>query len=179
MHNVYLRPEDVRAYRKDGHFPDGTVLVKEITNVSSDKLTTGHSSWSTDVKLWFVMIKDSKGRFPGNDLWGDGWGWALFMAKEPCATWRLTTRPIVCHATFRPRRTTGSRGRLPDSRRPHPGPMKRILDRRINSRSSSGPNSRAGCNMGDRLRMIGEHVARYGSATVPGGFLEVSRGERN
>ena len=83
MHNVYARPEDVRAYRKDGHFPDGTVLVKEITNVSSDKLTTGHSSWSTDDKVWFVMIKDSKGRFPGNDLWGDGWGWALFKANEP------------------------------------------------------------------------------------------------
>ena len=37
----------------------------------------------TDIKIWFVMIKDSKGRFPGNDLWGDGWGWALFEAKEP------------------------------------------------------------------------------------------------
>jgi len=24
------------------------------------------------------MIKDSKGRFAGNPLWGDGWGWALF-----------------------------------------------------------------------------------------------------
>ena len=83
MHNVYAPLEDIRAYRKDGRFPDGAVLVKEITKVSSDKLTTGQSSWSTDVKLWFVMIKDSKGRFPGNDLWGDGWGWALFMAKEP------------------------------------------------------------------------------------------------
>ena len=29
------------------------------------------------------MIKDAKGRFPGNDLWGDGWGWALFEAKDP------------------------------------------------------------------------------------------------
>ena len=83
MHNVYSRPEDIRAYRENGKFPDGAVLVKEITKVSSDKLTTGQSSWSTDDKVWFVMIKDSKGRFPGNDLWGDGWGWALFEAKEP------------------------------------------------------------------------------------------------
>jgi len=29
------------------------------------------------------MVKDSKGRFPKNDLWGDGWGWALFEAKDP------------------------------------------------------------------------------------------------
>ena len=83
MHNVYSRPEDIRAYRENGKFPDGAVLVKEITKVSSDKLTTGQSSWSTDDKVWFVMIKDSKGRFPGNDLWGDGWGWALFEAKDP------------------------------------------------------------------------------------------------
>jgi hypothetical protein len=83
MHNVFAPLDDIRAYRKDGKFPDGAVLVKEITNVSSDKLTTGQASWSTDNKVWFVMIKDSKGRFPGNDLWGDGWGWALFNANEP------------------------------------------------------------------------------------------------
>ena len=75
--------EDVHAYRRDGKFPDGSVLVKEVTSVGSAKLTTGQSHWATDTKLWFVMIKDSKGRFPGNDLWGDGWGWALFLAKEP------------------------------------------------------------------------------------------------
>ena len=83
MHVVYARPEDVRAYRRDGKFPDGATLVKEVTRVGSEKLTTGQSHWATDIKLWFVMIKDAKGRFPGNDLWGDGWGWALFLAKEP------------------------------------------------------------------------------------------------
>jgi hypothetical protein len=83
MHNVYARAEDVRAYRREGKFPDGAVLVKEITNVGSDKLTTGQSTWSTNIKIWFVMVKDAKGRFPGNDLWGEGWGWALFEAKDP------------------------------------------------------------------------------------------------
>ena len=83
IHNVYARAEDVQAYRHDGRFADGAVLVKEITDVSSDKLTTGESSWSTKTKVWFVMVKDAKGRFPGNDLWGDGWGWALFQAKDP------------------------------------------------------------------------------------------------
>ena len=107
MHNVYARPEDVRAYRRDGKFPDGAVLVKEVTRVGSEKLTTGQSNWPTDMKLWFVMIKDAKGRFPGNDLWGDGWGWALFMAKEPRATSRPTIRPTASCATFQPKRTTG------------------------------------------------------------------------
>jgi hypothetical protein len=83
MHNVYARPEDVQAYRRDGKFPDGSVLVKDVTHVDSAKLTTGESHWTSDIKIWFVMIKDSKGRFPDNDLWGDGWGWALFEAKEP------------------------------------------------------------------------------------------------
>src|SRR3954465_12786898 len=83
MHNVYARPEDVQAFRRDGKFPDGATLVKEVTKVGSEKLTTGQSTWTKDVKIWFVMVKDSKGRFPKNDLWGDGWGWALFEAKNP------------------------------------------------------------------------------------------------
>jgi hypothetical protein len=99
MHNVFAAHEDIQAYQREGKFPDGAVLVKEITNVGSDNLTTGHPSWSTDVKSWFVMIKDAKGRFPKNDLWGDGWGWALFEAKDPkrnVAT-NFRTDCIPCH----------------------------------------------------------------------------------
>jgi cytochrome c len=83
LHGVYARPEDVQAYRRDGKFPDGAVLVKDVTSVGSDKLTTGQATRATDIKIWFVMIKDAKGRFPKNDLWGDGWGWALYEAKDP------------------------------------------------------------------------------------------------
>ena len=99
MHNVFTKPEAIQAYRRDGKFPDGAVLVKEITNADAAKLTTGESSWSTDTKVWFVMIKDSKGRFPGNHLWGDGWGWALFKADDPkknVAT-DFKTDCITCH----------------------------------------------------------------------------------
>jgi len=99
LHDVYSRPEDVQAYRRDGKFPDGAVLVKDITNVASDKLSTGQATRATDVKIWFVMVKDAKGRFPKNDLWGDGWGWALFEAKDPkknVAT-DYTTDCKVCH----------------------------------------------------------------------------------
>ena len=83
LHNVYTRPEDIQAYRKDGKFPDGAVLMKDVTSVASEKLTTGQATWAKDIKIWFVMVKDAKGRFPKNDLWGDGWGWALFEAKDP------------------------------------------------------------------------------------------------
>src|SRR4051794_17013347 len=99
MHNVYARAEDIQAFRRDGKFPDGATLVKEITNVSADKLTTGESSWSTDNKIWFVMVKDAKGRFPGNDLWRNCWGWALFKADKPAqnVATDYKTDCLTCH----------------------------------------------------------------------------------
>jgi hypothetical protein len=83
MHDVYTPRETITAYNKTGKFPDGAVLVKEVRNSKSDRMTTGHSAWSTDIKIWFVMIKDQQERFENNDHWGDGWGWALFEAKDP------------------------------------------------------------------------------------------------
>src|SRR5215471_235895 len=51
MHNVYARLEDIQAYRRDGKFPDGAVLVKDITSVGSERLTTGQATRSADVKI--------------------------------------------------------------------------------------------------------------------------------
>ena len=82
LHGTYTRREDLAAFLKDGKFPDGAVLVKEVRSTSNSKLTTGEAAYGADIKVWFVMIKDSKGRFPENELWGDGWGWALFEGKD-------------------------------------------------------------------------------------------------
>ena len=82
LHGTYTRPEDLDAFLKDGKFPDGAVLVKEVRSTSNSKLTTGEATYGADIKVWFVMIKDSKGRFPENELWGDGWGWGLFEGKD-------------------------------------------------------------------------------------------------
>src|SRR5262245_52881961 len=35
LHEVYASPGVVEAYRKDGHFPDGSILVKEVYQVKS------------------------------------------------------------------------------------------------------------------------------------------------
>lgn len=45
--------------------------------------TTGKNiSYATEsVKQWFVMIKDTKNRFPKNKNWGDGWGWGWALFK--------------------------------------------------------------------------------------------------
>jgi len=83
MHYTYASPGTAEAYRKTGRFPDGTVLVKEVFATSHAQLTTGDAHWAEGTKVWFVMIKDDKGRFPGNPLWGDGWGWALFKSDAP------------------------------------------------------------------------------------------------
>ena len=81
-HDVYTQPESLEAYRKTGKFPDGAVVVKEVRKIETAYMTTGPVTWAGDEVLWFVLIKDAKGRFPGNKNWGEGWGWALFNAGE-------------------------------------------------------------------------------------------------
>jgi hypothetical protein len=83
MHYTYASPGTAEYYRKTGKFADGTVLVKETFATDHAQMTTGDAHWATKTIVWFVMIKDDKGRYPGNPLWGDGWGWALFKADAP------------------------------------------------------------------------------------------------
>jgi Cytochrome P460 len=83
LHFTYASPGTAEAYRRTGKFADGTVLVKEIFATDHAQMTTGDANWASGTKVWFVLIKDEKGRYPGNPLWGDGWGWALFKADAP------------------------------------------------------------------------------------------------
>jgi hypothetical protein len=86
MHSVYASPGAIDAYRKSGHFPDDTVLVKEVFETATGDMTTGTVSHADKLKGWFVMVKDSKNSHPGNPLWGDGWGWSWFDADKPLKT---------------------------------------------------------------------------------------------
>lgn len=84
FHHVYTQPDAIEAFRATGAFPDGTALVKEIVSDARADYTTGANvARGTDTRLWFVMVKDSRGRFAGNPSWGDGWGWALFQSDDP------------------------------------------------------------------------------------------------
>lgn len=83
IHNVFTTQDAIDAYNATGEFPDGAVLVKEVFASQGAQLTTGAANWATDAQVWFVMVKDTKGRFSGNPLWGNGWGWALFNASDP------------------------------------------------------------------------------------------------
>jgi Cytochrome P460 len=83
FHYTYASPGTAEFYRKNGRFADGTVLVKEVLATSHARMTTGDAHWAKGTKVWFVMIKDEKKRFPDNPLWGNGWGWALFRSDAP------------------------------------------------------------------------------------------------
>src|SRR5215472_5376079 len=62
MHFVYASPGTAEYYRRNKTCADGTVLVKEINGTDHAQMTTGDAHWATDTKVWFVLIKDAKGR---------------------------------------------------------------------------------------------------------------------
>jgi hypothetical protein len=99
LHSVYATPGAIAAFHASGHFPDGTVLIKEVHETSTAPMTTGTVSHARTLKGWFVMVKDSKNSHPGNVLWGDGWGWSWFDAGNPTTTTSTNYRTdcLPCH----------------------------------------------------------------------------------
>jgi hypothetical protein len=103
VHIVYSSPGTIVGYRKDGRFPDGSVLVKEVFEATTGAMTTGNVSHAKILKGWFVMMKDNKNSHPDNKLWGDGWGWSWFDAAMPSKTtstnYKVDCQP--CHVPAR------------------------------------------------------------------------------
>lgn len=83
FHNVYTQAAALKAYKKNGQWPDGAVIIMEIRKIEWDDEPTGHVMAEGAPVEWFMMIKDENGRFPGNPNWGSGWGWALFTPGQP------------------------------------------------------------------------------------------------
>src|SRR5262245_60200453 len=65
LHVVYASPETIAAYRQDGRFPDGAVLVKEVFQAAPASMTTGTVSHAETLKGWFIMMKDGNGHYAG------------------------------------------------------------------------------------------------------------------
>ncbi len=103
LHNVYTQPDVIEAYRETGEFPDGSVLVKELLTGATKPMTTGVVSRGAEVEGWFIMVKDTQGRFTGNPLWGDGWGWALYSSEDRTApvTRSYQAECLGCHIPAR------------------------------------------------------------------------------
>jgi hypothetical protein len=75
-HNVYVEKRNFDAYQKTGTFPEGTVLVKELTLVlnptfpdGSRKEPSGRGYFNGAFNGMDVAVKDSK-RFAATNGWG-------------------------------------------------------------------------------------------------------------
>jgi Cytochrome P460 len=75
-HHVYIELKNVDAYLKTGDFPEGTVIVKELTRVldptfpdGSRKEPSGRGYFNGEYNGIDVTVKDSK-RFAETNNWG-------------------------------------------------------------------------------------------------------------
>lgn len=103
-HVVYTQPETITHYRQHRRFPDGAVLVKELLDAKTMAMTTGPAvGHATTIKGWFVLVRDTEGRFKDSKLWGDGWAWSLFNADDPKHTISkdYKTECVPCHLPAR------------------------------------------------------------------------------
>ncbi|SRR5713101_2294565 len=102
-HHVYIEQKNVDAYLKTGEFPEGTVIVKELTRVlnptfpdSSRKEPSGRGYFNGVYNGIDMSIKDSK-RFAKTN----GWGFFTFghhpMPYEKTSAERPVTECAGCH----------------------------------------------------------------------------------
>jgi cytochrome P460 len=102
-HHVYIEQKNVDAYLKTGDFPEGTVIVKELTRVlnptfpdSSRKEPSGRGYFNGAYNGIDMSIKDSK-RFAESN----GWGFFTFghhpMPYEKTAAARPVAECAGCH----------------------------------------------------------------------------------
>ena len=81
FHSVYVEMENYRAFQKNGSFPEGTVMVKELSLVQAGKVqlakypdgsidsASGRGYFPGPLNGLDVMVKDSK-RFSKTNNWG-------------------------------------------------------------------------------------------------------------
>ena len=101
MHSVYIHPDHYKVWKKTGAFPDGTILVKEMTLVGTKQAPSGNGYFMGEFAGLEATIKDSK-RYkdePGN--------WAYFSWTDEKGGPRVKTakaKPAaacnICHQAF-------------------------------------------------------------------------------
>jgi hypothetical protein len=75
-HNVYVRPEALKAYQRTGEWPEGTILLKELqltrpatNNDGSSVEVSGRGYFPAALNGIDISVKDS-GRFKDTNGWG-------------------------------------------------------------------------------------------------------------
>jgi hypothetical protein len=96
FHDVYINPTAWREWKKTGTFPDGTVIVKELTSVGSKESASGKGYYQGEFTGLEHSVKDSK-RFGGESK---GWAYFTFGHKYPLKE-QATRQPFAncsqCH----------------------------------------------------------------------------------
>jgi hypothetical protein len=102
-HNVYVEQKNVDVYLKTGEFPEGTVIVKELTRVlaptfpdGSRKEPSGRGYFNGEYNGIDLSVKDSK-RFATTN----GWGYFTFghhpLPYDKTAAEKPVTECAGCH----------------------------------------------------------------------------------
>src|SRR5215475_9470119 len=105
-HHVYIEKRNVDAYLKTGEFPEGTVIVKELTRVlnptfpdGSRTEPSGRGYFNGEYNGMDVTVKDSK-RFAQTN----GWGFFTFghhpLPYEKTAAESPATVCAFCHQQY-------------------------------------------------------------------------------
>jgi hypothetical protein len=105
-HNVYIEQKNVDAFLRTGSFPEGTVIVKELTRVlkptfpdSSRTEPSGRGYFNGEYNGIDLTVKDSK-RFAKTN----GWGFFTFghhpLPYDRTAAEKPVTECAGCHISF-------------------------------------------------------------------------------
>ena len=98
LHNVYTQRGVAEYFRRNGVFPDGAVIAKELLKGVTALMTTGTVSEAQRSKAGSSWSRTHKqGRFSTNPLWGDGWGWVLFGPDGKLKTKSYKAECLGCH----------------------------------------------------------------------------------
>ena len=103
MQHVYTRKQDVISYQQTGEWPDGAVVIKTQIKVIDSDIGSAIESYAGKPNGYFVMVKDRENHFPGNPLWGDGWGWSFFDSEDLAKTTTTDYKKdcLGCHEPVR------------------------------------------------------------------------------
>jgi len=105
-HHVYIEEKNVDAYLKTGSFPEGTVIVKELTRVlnptfpdGSRTEPSGRGYFNGEFNGIDLTVKDSK-RFAKTN----GWGFFTFghhpLPYDKTAAEKTVTECAGCHLSY-------------------------------------------------------------------------------
>ncbi len=78
FHSVYVDPISYEAYKRDGKWRDGTIVVKELVSVGTKASTSGRGYFMGDFLGLEAMVKSSA-RFPDEP---GNWGFFRFTDEE-------------------------------------------------------------------------------------------------